>query len=191
MSVNPTKKTPAPVAGGRGGRGRCGRGRSKELPILDHAAVGEDVVETPTRSPSSSPQVSCSRSGSGESRESLMLVSQAMEKEVAHLQGWFKGIRDNFARLDKLPKSGSGQRVFTERELWTLQKMHFLQKITSPMRVEREVMRGWGRDAFIYTMATFCVHATHTLETRLKNAGRAGHALEACWVCARGALCVR
>ena len=34
MSVNPTKTTPAPVAGGHGGRGR-----SKELPILDHAAV--------------------------------------------------------------------------------------------------------------------------------------------------------
>ena len=41
MSVNPTKKTPAPVAGGRGrgDRGRGGKGRSKELPILDHAAV--------------------------------------------------------------------------------------------------------------------------------------------------------
>ena len=79
MSVNPTKKTPAPVAGGRGGRGRGGRGRSKELHILDHAAVGEDVVETPTRSPSSSPQVSPtrSRSGSRESRVGLMLASQA------------------------------------------------------------------------------------------------------------------
>ena len=187
MSVHPTKKTL--VAGGRGGRGRGGRGRSKELPILDHAAVGKDVVETPTRSPSSSPQVSPtrSRSGSGESRAGLMLASQAstvskrrkdkkdnkladeeeelmvafleankmlwekkatqymrpglknaawqkqadtMEKEVAHLQGWFKGMGDNFVCLDKLPKSGSGQRVFTERELWTLQKMHFLQKIT-------------------------------------------------------------
>ena len=53
-----------------------------------------------------------------------------MEKEVAHLHGWFKGMRDNFARLEKLPKSGSGQRVFSERELWTLQKMHVLQKIT-------------------------------------------------------------
>ena len=50
--------------------------------------------------------------------------------EVAHLQGWFKGMRDNFARLDKLPTSGSGQRVFQERELWTLQDMNFLQKIT-------------------------------------------------------------
>ena len=59
MSVNSKKKTPA-VADGRGGggRGRGGRGRSKELPILDHVAIGEDVVETPTRSPSSSPQVS-------------------------------------------------------------------------------------------------------------------------------------
>ena len=207
MSVNPTKNTPAPVAGGR-------RGRSKELPIMDHAAVGEDVVETPTRSPSSFPRVSPtrSRSGSGESRVGLMLASQAstaskrrkdkkdnkladdeeelmvafveenemlwdkkathcrrpdlknaawqkladtMDKEVAHLQGWFKGMRDNFARLDKLHKSGSGQRVFTERELWTLQKMHFLQKINSPMRVEGEVMRGWGG----MHLATFCVHA--------------------------------
>ena len=79
MSVNSKKKTPAPVAGGRGGRGRGGRGRSKELPILDHAAVGEDVVETSTRSPSSSPQVSPtrSRSGPGESRVYLMLASQA------------------------------------------------------------------------------------------------------------------
>ena len=79
MSVN-SKKTPA-VAGGRGhgGRGRGGRGRSKELPILHHAAVAEDVVETPTRAPSSSPQVSPtrSRSGSGESRVDLMLASQA------------------------------------------------------------------------------------------------------------------
>ena len=50
MSVNPTKKTPAPVAGGRGrgGRGRGGRGRSRELPILDHAAVVVDDVEPPT-----------------------------------------------------------------------------------------------------------------------------------------------
>ena len=40
------------VAGGRGhgGRGRGGRGRSKELSILDHAAVGEDVVNTHTLS---------------------------------------------------------------------------------------------------------------------------------------------
>ena len=72
MSVNPTKKTPAPVVGGRGrgGKGRGGRGRSKELPILDHAAVGVDDVEPPTRAPSSSAQVSPtrSRSGSGESR---------------------------------------------------------------------------------------------------------------------------
>ena len=79
MGVNPTKKTPAHVADGRGGRGRGGRGRSKELPILDHAAVGEDVVETPTRSPSSSPQVSPtrSRSVSGGSRVGLMLTSEA------------------------------------------------------------------------------------------------------------------
>ena len=78
MSVNSKKKTAA-VAGGHGGRGRGGRGRSKELPILHHAAVGEDVVETPTRSPSSSHQVSPtrSRSGSGESRVDLMLASQA------------------------------------------------------------------------------------------------------------------
>ena len=80
MSVNSKKKTPD-VADGRGGgaRGRGGRGRSKELPILDHVAIGEDVVETPTRSPSSSPQVSPtrSRSGWGESRVDLMLASQA------------------------------------------------------------------------------------------------------------------
>ena len=77
MSVNPTKNTPAP--GSRGDRGRGGRGRSKELPILDHVAIGEDVVETPTRSPSSSPQISPTRScsGSGESRAGLMLASQA------------------------------------------------------------------------------------------------------------------
>lgn len=56
--------------------------------------------------------------------------AETMSKEVSHLQGWFKGMRDNFARLEKLPKSGSGQRIFTERELWTLEKMHFLQKIT-------------------------------------------------------------
>ena len=152
MSVNQTKKTP--VAGGRGGRGRGGTGRSKALPILEHTAVGEDYVETPARSPSSSPRVSPtrSRSGSGESRAGLMLASQAstaskrrkdkkdnkladdeeelmvaflkanemlrdkkathyrrpdlknaawqkqadtMEKEVAHLQGWFKGMRDS------------------------------------------------------------------------------------------------
>ena len=80
MSVNSKKKTPAVADGcGGGGRGRGGRGRSKELPILDHVAIGEDVVETPTRSPSSSPQVSPtrSRSGSGESRVDLMLASQA------------------------------------------------------------------------------------------------------------------
>ena len=67
MSVNPTKKTPVPVAGGRGrgGRGRGGRGRSRELPILDQPAVDEDAVEPLTRSPSSSPQVSPARSHSG------------------------------------------------------------------------------------------------------------------------------
>ena len=53
--VNPTKKTPAPVAGGRGRGGRGRGGRSKELPILGHAAVGEHAVKPPTRSPSSSP----------------------------------------------------------------------------------------------------------------------------------------
>ena len=37
-----------------------------------------------------------------------------MSKEVSHLQGSFKGMRDNFARLENLPKSGSGQREFTE-----------------------------------------------------------------------------
>ena len=61
MSVNPTKKTPAPVAGGRGVRGRGGRGRRIELPILDHAAVGKVYVEPLTCSPSSSPQVSLKR----------------------------------------------------------------------------------------------------------------------------------
>ena len=40
-------------------------------------------------------------------------------------------------------------------------------------------------------MATRCVHATHTLGTRQKNARRAGHSLEARWVCAHGALGVR
>ena len=131
----------------RSRRKRSRRQRQKQLlPILDHAAVGEDVVETPTRSPSSSPQVSPTRlrSGSGESRVDLMLASTAskrrkykkdnkladneeelmvafleankmlwekkatqcmrpdlknaawqkqadtMEKEVAHLKGWFK-----------------------------------------------------------------------------------------------------
>ena len=50
------------------------------LPILDRAAVGEDAVEPLTRSPSSSPQVSPtrSRSGSGESR--VLLPSQASKK---------------------------------------------------------------------------------------------------------------
>ncbi|XP_014667721.1 PREDICTED: uncharacterized protein LOC106809232 [Priapulus caudatus] len=56
--------------------------------------------------------------------------AETMSKEVSHLQGWFKGMRDNFARLDKLPKSGSGQRIFTERELWTLKELHFLKRIT-------------------------------------------------------------
>ena len=37
-------------------------------------------------------------------------------------------------------------------------------------------------------MTTRCVHATHTLGTRQKNARRAGHALEARWVRAHGAL---
>ena len=82
MSVKPTKKTPAPLPGGRGrgGIGRGGRGRSKELPILNHAAVGEDYVEPLTRSPSSSPQVSPtrSRSESGESR--VLLQSQASKR---------------------------------------------------------------------------------------------------------------
>ena len=40
-------------------------------------------------------------------------------------------------------------------------------------------------------MTTRCVHATHTLGTRQKNARRAGHALEARWVRAHGALGVR
>ena len=80
MSVNPTQKTPAPVEGcrGRGSRGRGGRGRSKELPILNHAAVDEDDVEPLTRSPSSSPQVSPTRSGSGECR--VLLPSQASKR---------------------------------------------------------------------------------------------------------------
>ena len=40
-------------------------------------------------------------------------------------------------------------------------------------------------------MTTRCVHATHTLGTRQKNARRVGHALEARWVRAHGALGVR
>ena len=56
--------------------------------------------------------------------------AKVMSKEVSHLQGWFKGVRDNFTRLDKLPKSGSGQQALTEREVWTLQKFQFLQRIT-------------------------------------------------------------
>ena len=51
-------------------------------------------------------------------------------KEVSHEQGLFKGMRDNFARLDTLPNSGSGQPAFTERELWTLEKLNFFLKIT-------------------------------------------------------------
>ena len=45
--------------------------------------------------------------------------AETMGEEVAHMKGWFNGMRDNFARLDKLHKSGSGQRVFTERESQT------------------------------------------------------------------------
>ncbi|KAF0312601.1 hypothetical protein FJT64_016638 [Amphibalanus amphitrite] len=56
--------------------------------------------------------------------------AEVMSKEVSQLQGWFKGVRDNFTRLEKLPKSGSGQQAFTEREMWTLQKFQFLQRIT-------------------------------------------------------------
>ena len=39
MSVNPTKKTPVAGGRGRGDRGRSGRDRIKELPILDHVAT--------------------------------------------------------------------------------------------------------------------------------------------------------
>ncbi|TNN21894.1 hypothetical protein EYF80_067994 [Liparis tanakae] len=41
--------------------------------------------------------------------------AESLSREVSHLQGWFKGMRDNFARLDKMPKSRSAQRIFTER----------------------------------------------------------------------------
>ena len=70
----PTKKTPAPVAGGRGRRGRGGRGRNKELPILDHAAVGEHAVEPLTRSPSSSPRLSSHAHALGLSPDDIDLV---------------------------------------------------------------------------------------------------------------------
>ncbi|TNN77189.1 hypothetical protein EYF80_012494 [Liparis tanakae] len=33
--------------------------------------------------------------------------AESLSREVSHLQGRFKGMRDNFARLDKMPKSGS------------------------------------------------------------------------------------
>ena len=86
MSVNPTKRTHAPVAGGRGHGGidRGGRGRHKELPILDHAAVGEDAVKPPTCSHSSPPQVSPtrSRSGSGESRVLLPLHASKRRRDM-------------------------------------------------------------------------------------------------------------
>ena len=56
--------------------------------------------------------------------------AETMSKEVFHQQGRIKGMRDNLARMDELLKSGSGQRIFTERKLYTRQKMHSLQKIT-------------------------------------------------------------
>ena len=46
MSVNPTKKTPVAGSRGRGGRCRGGRGRRKELPILDHASMHYLVIPT-------------------------------------------------------------------------------------------------------------------------------------------------
>ena len=59
--------------------------------------------------------------------------------------------------------------------------------MSSPMRVDREVMMGWGGTR-LYNPWPHCVHAMHTLETHQKNAVRAGHASEARWVCAHGAL---
>ena len=79
MSVNPTKKTPDAGGRGREGRGRGGRGRGKVLPILDHAAVGQDDVEP--RSPSSSPQVSPTRSRSGREKSGITAIACIDEKE--------------------------------------------------------------------------------------------------------------
>ena len=54
------------------------------------------------------------------------------------------------------------------------------ESMSSPMRVEGKVMRGWGGTRLYNPWP----HAR-------KNAGRAGHALEARWVCAHDGLGVR
>ena len=66
----------------RSWRQRSRRQRQKhiELLILDHAAVGEDDVEPPTRSSSSSPQVSPKRSRSGSEESRPLLPSQASKR---------------------------------------------------------------------------------------------------------------
>ena len=45
----------------------------------------------------------------------LQKQTETMSNELSHLQGWFKGMRDNFARLEKLPMSGSGPQIFRVR----------------------------------------------------------------------------
>ena len=134
MSVNPTKKTP--VAGVRGGRGR-----SRELPILDHAAVDEDAVKPPTRSPSSSPQVSPTCSGSGESQ--VLLPSQASKKR--------KNRKDNKLADDE----GEMMVAFLEANemLWDKKATHYRrpdlkntawQKQAETMWKEVAHLQGWN-----------------------------------------------
>ena len=61
-------------------RSRRQRQKQIELLILEHAAVGEEDVEPLTRSPSSSPQVSPTRSRSGSEESRALLPSQASKR---------------------------------------------------------------------------------------------------------------
>jgi len=51
-----------------------------------------------------------------------------MGKTSAHLQGWFKSLRDTHTRLHK-KKSGDGAPELTEREHWILDKFGFLKSV--------------------------------------------------------------
>jgi len=54
--------------------------------------------------------------------------ANVLGKSVAHLQGWFKSLRDTNTRLHK-KKSGDAPNELTERELWVKTSFEFLKSV--------------------------------------------------------------
>jgi len=79
--------------------------------------------------------------------------ANALGKSVAHLQGWFKSLRDTNTRLHK-KKSGDATNELTERELWVKTSFEFLKSV---VRHRAEPIKSVSIDKLLLKLMFICI----------------------------------